>query len=95
MKKQIKTTALALAMLASVTGAFATDIANAISGKKLAPYNWVKYNRDGTVDTNTPSQISATNPFPECSGEAEICALGTDLANPEAEPIEVYYEELP
>ncbi|MBB5440615.1 hypothetical protein HDC92_004318 [Pedobacter sp. AK017] len=95
MKTNFKTLALAVALLASVTGAFASDIANAISGKKLAPYNWVKYNRDGSVDTTTPPQVSPTNPFTECSGEEEICAIGTDLANPQADPVIVRYEELP
>lgn len=94
MKKTIKTTAMAIALMAAVSGAFASDIANAISGKIQTQYRWVKYNRDQTIDTGTPAVVSTTNPFTECTGEEENCAIGTNLANPE-EQIIVKYEELP
>lgn len=90
MKKQLKTTVMAIALLATVTGAFASDIANAISGKKLAPYSWQKFNRNGTP-IGQPV-ISDTNPFPECDGSEEICAIGTDLSG--GPSITVRYHEL-
>lgn len=56
MKKNLKSTVLALALAASVTGAFASDIAHAISGKKLANYTWQRYNRNQTT-SGLPSLV--------------------------------------
>lgn len=80
MKTNFKAALLGLALFASVTGAFATEISNVITGKKLAPYSWQKYTRSGALDGDPV--ISDSNPFPECSGAAQVCTIGTDQANP-------------
>lgn len=82
MKKQLKTTVMAIALLATVTGAFASDIANAFSGSKRIVYTWKKYNRDQTVSgtsTGTENSFAA-----ECPGTLNPlkCAEGTSLGNP-------------
>jgi hypothetical protein len=76
MKKQLKTTVMAIALLATVTGAFASDIANAFSGKGLVNYEWQKLDRSGNVIGSTIT-TSPANPYPEeCSGNQELCARG-------------------
>jgi hypothetical protein len=76
MKKQLKTSILAIALLASVTGAFASDISNALSGKKLVNYEWQKFDRNGNLIGTTTTSSSA-NPYPtECTGSLQICARG-------------------
>jgi hypothetical protein len=76
MKKQVKTTVMAIALLATVTGAFASDIVNAFSGKKLVNYEWQKLDRSGNV-IGTTITTSPANPYPEeCSGDQQLCAQG-------------------
>jgi len=76
MKTKVKTSILAIALLASVTGAFASK-AN-LSSKNLAPYTWQKYQPDGVTPTGSPVAGTEANPFPEqCEGSANICAIGT------------------
>ncbi|RZK42693.1 MAG: hypothetical protein EOO90_06540 [Pedobacter sp.] len=76
MKTNIKTAILGIALMASVTGAFASDIANAFSGKKLVNYEWQKLDRSGNVIGSTIT-TSTSNPYPEeCSGDAQLCARG-------------------
>lgn len=77
MKKNLKTTVLAMALLASVSGVFAADVVKAIKGKTTADYSWQKYNRDGSLD-GLPQMGDENNPFPdECNGLNETCAIGT------------------
>ncbi len=77
MKKNLKTTLLAMALLASVSGVFATDVVKAIKGQKTADYSWQKYNRDGSED-GLPQMGDENNPFPEdCNSDKEVCAIGT------------------
>lgn len=79
MKKRFKTSILAIALLASVTGAFASDISNALSGKKTTFYMWQKYLRNGTPD-GPPTIGTAANPYPAiCSGVLQTCAVGTPI----------------
>lgn len=86
MKKQLKTTVMAIALLATVTGAFASDIANAVSGKRQVTYTWQKYLSDGNTPDGTSFQnTSSSNPFPsDCQGGTPIrCVQGTpDVGSP-------------
>lgn len=66
---------MAIALLATVTGAFASDIVNAFSSKKLVNYEWQKLNRSGAV-IDSQVTTSSSNPYPECSGSQELCARG-------------------
>ena len=85
MKKQLKTTVMAIALLATVTGAFASDIANALSGKTFAAYSWQKYNKNGTP-SGTPVNGTEVNPFPsDCGGTFNTCAIGTPVD--ESDPV--------
>ncbi|WP_214228831.1 hypothetical protein [Pedobacter sp. B4-66] len=81
MKKQLKTSIMAIALLASVTGAFASDISNALSGKKQTTYNWQKYNRNTGLPTGPVVPGTSTNPFPEdCQNQiSALCAIGTPV----------------
>lgn len=92
MKKQLKTTVLALALLTSVTSVFASDIANAITGKKQTTYNWQKYNRTTGLPTGPIVPGTSTNPFPEdCQDQTSIlCAIGSPVGG--GVPIVVRYK---
>ena len=82
MKTNFKTAVLATALLASVTGAFAAEIANAFSGKKPIVYNWTKYNRDQSIaGTSTGTESDFVS---ECPGTQNplLCAVGTSPGNP-------------
>jgi hypothetical protein len=73
--KNLKTTILSLALLAGVTGAFATKAT--VSAKVQTPtvYNWTKPgspNYQGTV----PGAQSNYN----CSGAGAVCATGTRVS---------------
>jgi hypothetical protein len=85
MKTKIKTSILAIALLASVTGAFASDISNAFTGKRFAAYTWQKYNKNGTPN-GSPVTGTQANPFPaDCGGAFNVCAVGTP--QDESDPI--------
>lgn len=91
MKTNFKTSILALALMASVTGVFAADIANAVSGKKLVNYEWQKYNRNGTPD-GSPVNGTENSFATQCAGGTTIvCAVGT---SDEAPTIIRYYSPL-
>lgn len=82
MKTKFKTTALAIAFVAIATVAFATNISNAINGKKLVDYTWQKYLPDGvTPDGNPVLGTETENPFPsQCNGNGStICAIGSPV----------------
>lgn len=91
MKKQLKTTVMAIALLATVTGAFASDIANAISGKKQNTHNWQKYDRETGNPTGQVLPGTSSNPFAEeCTNETDdLCAVGTPIGG--GTPIVVRY----
>lgn len=91
MKKNLKSTVLALALAASVTGAFASDIAHAISGKKLANYTWQRYNRNQTTSGLPFAGTQDTN-ITGCPGEEVLCAKGTPVDNPQLPVIEYFYD---
>lgn len=82
MKTNLKTAILGIALMASVTGAFAADIANAISGKKLVAYSWQKYHRNGTPD-GSPQPGDENSLIDEClGGTSTVCAIGTSDDGP-------------
>ncbi|RYE35825.1 MAG: hypothetical protein EOP48_30070 [Sphingobacteriales bacterium] len=93
MKTNLKTSILAIALLASVTGAFASDISNLMGGKSLAGYNWRK------VDETTQQPIgpivpgTEANPFlNDCDGETDVvCAQGTPQSAPTGPATLFYY----
>lgn len=94
MKTNFKTTVLALALLASVTGAFASNIVNVISGREaIINYTWQKYESDGTTPDGSPQPGTQTNPFPEnCPNGSEVlCAQGTPVIPGSGPVIRVYY----
>ena len=66
---------MAIALLATVTGAFASDIVNAISGKKLVNYEWQQLDKNGVV-IDSRITTSSSNPYPACSGSQELCSRG-------------------
>nr|WP_068892569.1 hypothetical protein [Pedobacter panaciterrae] len=91
MKKNIKTTVLAIALMVGVTGAYAADLVKAFKGKaNLAEYSWQKYNRNQTPN-GSPVLGDETNPFPEdCpNGSLTRCAEGTPVGG--GASIIVYY----
>ena len=90
MRKQFKTAVVAAALMASVTGAFAADIANLFNGKVLQSYSWQKYLRNGTPDGSPLVNSSPNNPFAgECTGgSSDPCVVGTPE---EGDPIIFYY----
>ena len=93
MKTNFKTTVLALALVASVTGAFAKDISNSISGKKRVAYSWQKYLPDGVTPDGDPILGTETeNPFPsQCDGNGDtICAIGKPVT-PGAGPVRIVH----
>lgn len=79
MKTNLKKGVFALALLASVSGVFASDIANAVSAKKPAVYHWVKIDRTtGQPIPGSETEGTEANPYPEdCGGSNELCAEGT------------------
>jgi len=77
MKKNLKTIVLAMALLVSATGVFASDILSAVSGKKRATVSWQKIDPAGNP-VGSPVIGDESNPFPEdCEGDADDCARGT------------------
>jgi len=79
MKKQLKTTVMAIALLATVTGAVAAEIATAFSGKNPAVYHWIRKTRAGTIIPGSQVTGDESNPYPaQCPGEVStVCAEGT------------------
>ncbi|WP_316828755.1 hypothetical protein [Pedobacter miscanthi] len=79
MKTNLKTAILGIALMASVTGAFAADIASVFSANKKAVYHWVKIDRTtGQPITGSETDGTEANPYPEdCNGSNELCAEGT------------------
>lgn len=77
MKTKIKTSILAIALLASVSGVFASDISNAISGKKLISYTWQLQDRSGTP-VGSPISGDESSQFSGCPNTTTtVCAVGT------------------
>ncbi|WP_367866962.1 hypothetical protein [Pedobacter sp. WC2423] len=67
MKKSLKSTVLAIALMVSVTGAFATSYAN--SSKAQDPtYNWTRFDRNG-------------NPLPPLFNKTKAEAIGITGCN--------------
>ena len=90
MKKNLKKSVLALALLASATGVFAPNIANAVTNKKLVAVSWQKLDHDGNPE-GSPVMGDENNPFAdECSGSGSICAQGT-IAGQSTPTLEVRY----
>lgn len=91
MKTNIKTAVLGIALMASVTGVFASDIANAITGKKLVAYTWQKFHRNGNPD-GSPFSGDENSLITECpGGTPTVCAVGT---SDEAPTITRFYDPL-
>ncbi|MBE9599838.1 hypothetical protein [Pedobacter sp. MC2016-24] len=93
MKTNFKTGILALALMASVTGVFASDIANAFSGGKFAAYNWQRVDETTQLPTGPIVPGDESNPFPEaCNGDKDpICAQGIPQSNPGGGPTLFYH----
>jgi len=70
--KKVKTSILAVLLIAGVSGAFATKITK-VFGKRAASYNWAVFNRagvqTGTLDNYTEAQAE----------EATGCDMGTPV----------------
>ena len=93
MKKQLKTTVMAIALLATVTGAFASDIVNAISGKAQTNYTWQRYDRSTGLPIGSPFVDSESNVRSTygCQDDTEqVCAVGTSTLG----SLTIYYNEL-
>lgn len=72
--KSLKTTILSLALLAGVTGAFATKAAS--STNVQAPiYNWVK-----PGSPNYQGTVSGAQSNYNCLGAGAVCATGTRVS---------------
>lgn len=71
--KSLKTTILSLALLAGVTGAFATKAANTEAAKQGPSYNWTKPGAPPFTGTVSAAKINYN-----CSGNGLQCAVGVD-----------------
>lgn len=94
MKTNFKTTFFALALVASVTVAYANNISNTISGKKLLDYSWQKYLSDGVTPDGDPVLGTETeNPLAsQCAGNGStICAIGSPVVPGSGPVLVVHY----
>jgi hypothetical protein len=91
MKKNFKTTVLAIALLVSVSGVFAADVVKALKGQKAVDYSWQKYNRNGLPEGDPV--VTEENPFADqCPGGTDDeCVIGTPAVGA---PIILYYDPL-
>jgi spermidine/putrescine-binding protein len=93
MKTNIKTAILGIALMASVTGAFASNIAELINGKKINTHSWQKYLPDGVTPIGAPVPGDSNGPFAEeCTGDENVCAVGTPFDEND-DVITLRYEE--
>lgn len=80
MKTNLKTAVLGIALMASVTGAFASNISELINGKKTNTHSWQKYAPNGTTPVGDPQLGDSDGPFvDQCPGEGNVCAIGTPI----------------
>ncbi|NII83179.1 hypothetical protein [Pedobacter sp. SG908] len=88
MKTNIKTAILGIALMASVIGAYASEISSLFNGKATNTHSWQKYLPDGTTPDGDPVLGDSTGPFAEqCDGENNICAIGTPIVSGQTEQI--------
>ncbi|KIA96219.1 hypothetical protein OC25_03835 [Pedobacter kyungheensis] len=93
MKTNIKTTILGIALMASVTGAFASDISEFLNGKKANTHSWQKYLPDGTTPDGPAVLGDSTGPFAEqCEGDQNVCAIGTPIVSGQTEQVLKYVD---
>ncbi|WP_421940602.1 hypothetical protein [Pedobacter sp.] len=91
MKTNLKKGVFAFALLASVSGVFASNIKTMVTGKKLAAYTWTKYDESGNpTGTNIPGD---ENSFSECptTPTQDLCAHGELVSDPSV-TIDRYYQ---
>ncbi|WP_316837261.1 hypothetical protein [Pedobacter nutrimenti] len=73
--KHLKTTFLALALIAGVSGAFVTKTANAASTAKQVSYDWIRFDRAGhIIGTLTNKTVAQAQSITGCTGTNELCA---------------------
>jgi len=90
MKTNIKTAVLGIALMASITGAFASNISELINGKTNT-HSWQKFAPDGVTPVGTPVLGDSSGPFADdCQGENNKCAVGTPIV-PNEDPITLRY----
>ncbi|WP_147243745.1 hypothetical protein [Pedobacter miscanthi] len=93
MKTNLKTAILGIALMASVTGAFAAEISTLFNGKAANTHSWQKYLPDGVTPDGDPQLGDSTGPFAEeCAGADNVCAVGTPIA-PGQQTITLRYED--
>lgn len=93
MKKQFKTAVIAIALMASATMVFASDIANVFTGKVLVDYYWQKFLPDGVTPDGDPILgTDAENPYASQCPNIGItrCAEGTPVI-PGTGPVHTVY----
>jgi len=75
--KKVKTSILAVLLIAGISGAFATKTAHA-SGRKAMSYNWQLFDRsgnpDGTLTDKTEAQVEGST---GCGVGTVKCAVAT------------------
>lgn len=82
MKKEFKTALIAIALTASVTGAFASQIKNALTGKSFISYSWQLKSRTG-ANIGSPIPGNENSNFAACpGGTTTVCAVGTAPGQP-------------
>ncbi|PTT00715.1 hypothetical protein DBR11_09295 [Pedobacter sp. HMWF019] len=73
--KSLKTTFLALALVAGVSGAFVTKTANAASNAKQVSYDWIRFDRAGNITgTLTNKTVAQAQLITGCTGSNQLCA---------------------
>jgi len=93
MKTNLKTAILGIALMASVTGAYATEISNLFNGKATNTHSWQKYLPDGVTPDGDPQLGDSTGPFAdECDGDNNVCAIGTPIVSGQ-QTITLRYED--
>jgi hypothetical protein len=73
--KSLKTTILSLALLAGVTGAFATKAVSSAKIQDPTIYNWTK-----PGSPNYQGTVSAAQSNYNCLGAGAVCATGTRVS---------------
>ncbi|PTS91493.1 hypothetical protein DBR11_28950 [Pedobacter sp. HMWF019] len=73
--KSLKTTFLALALIAGVSGAFVTKTANAASNAKQTTYDWIQFDRAGhIIGTFTNKTVAQVIALTGCNSSNQLCA---------------------
>ncbi len=92
MKKNLKTIVLAIALLVSATGVFASDILSAVSGKKLAAYSWETFDPSGnSTGSNIPGDEDSFDDCPTTE-TLRLCAEGKLVSDPNV-VIQRFYQD--